>query len=299
MRKALSALWYMSHYLDWYVSFLDPPCEHLTSRPSDLRTSSSVSYHSSVSQREELDQHLTWKEKLDEKEKHRSQQINKTKDLPLKDKSLDQAAGLDGRLCSSADRKRQLECNSFLEVKKAKQVAVGNHFDSSHTKPSEHVSDFSVVYPQSKRCNVTRAPCGLPTYPGTELHPYQTMWDYNKWMELYCGQSALKNSFKTCKVIRVPPAAQTPGEALHGYSSTPLHFPLALREQENIYLRERESLHSQQQNCHFHCSRYQLPYHPFLQTPHLMHWVSKTWEHIFPLKQVQAKCKTFGKNVTS
>ncbi|XP_034557607.1 uncharacterized protein LOC117825779 [Notolabrus celidotus] len=255
-------------------SNLDPPCEHLGSLPSDLHTSSLAPCHSDTSKREDLDehQHPLWKEKVDEKEKHRSQQINKTKDLPLKDKSVDQTAGLDGRLGSSTDRKRQLECNGLLKVKKARQETVGDHFDSSHIKSSEPISDFSAVYPHSNTSNATRAPCGLSSYPGAELNPYQTMWDCNKRMDLYCRQNILKDySFKTCKVIRTPPAAQRPGDAFNAYSSTPLYFPLALREQETVYHRERESLHSQQQHCPFYCGRYQLPYPCFLQTPHLRH----------------------------
>ncbi|CAJ1065276.1 uncharacterized protein LOC117825779 [Xyrichtys novacula] len=235
-----------------------PPCGNLKSHPFDP----SLPCHSDMSKTVELDQlqHPLWKEKLDE-EKHRSQQINKTKDLPLKDKSLDQTVTA-GRLANSTVRRRQLDCDSFLDVKRAKKEEVKDHFESSHRKPNPHVSD---LHPSSNRCTVTQASSGFISHPGAELHPYQTMWDLNKSMALYCSQNIPKGyTPKTHKVITIPPVPHRP---FYAYSTTPLYFP----HQDTLFHREREFLHSQQQLCHFQRCRYQLTHPGFLQTPHFGH----------------------------
>ncbi|XP_065816721.1 uncharacterized protein [Labrus bergylta] len=200
---------------------------------SDLHTSSPATCQSG--NREELEHHwhLLWKEKLDEKEKRRSQQINQTKDLTPRDKSRDQTvtAGLGERLGSSAVRKRQLECDSFLEVKRLKQETVEDNFGSSHIKPVKHTSDFAVLYPSSNICDVSRTLTGHIPYPRAELHSYQNMWDSDKRMDLYWRQHFLKElTLNNCRVMGIPPVAQRQTDVSHGYSSTPLYFPLALRQ---------------------------------------------------------------------
>ncbi|XP_041796797.1 uncharacterized protein LOC121609277 [Chelmon rostratus] len=102
---------------------LDPPCERSgkmtenarefnRSYPSDLHTSLPLHGH----KRETLEQpsNLRWKEKAAE-ETHRGQQTDRAKDLPLRDKSWDPAVELDGRRGGSVDRKRPLECDSFMK----------------------------------------------------------------------------------------------------------------------------------------------------------------------------------------
>ncbi|XP_035857359.1 uncharacterized protein LOC116047567 isoform X2 [Sander lucioperca] len=251
--------------------------------PSDLSTSSPVSFHSRATKREKLEQrpNLHWKEKLDKKKKHGSQQVETTKDLPLKDKSRDRTATLelDGRRSGSLDRKRQPESDSSIKVKRVKQKIVEDQFDSSktlHTDPSPfstthtlpslhtmpvqhiHISDLSVLHPNSSRCNVTRTPQGLISYPGDKMHPYQTaswepMWDAHKRMDLHSRQNALTDhSLNTCKAVRIPHVAQRQKEAFQGFFTPPFYYPYALRPQKAIYLRGREFLHSRHENYHLH-----------------------------------------------
>ncbi|XP_041669161.1 uncharacterized protein LOC121526577 [Cheilinus undulatus] len=242
--------------------------------PSDLHTSSQSSCQSGTMKREELEHpHELQKEKPDDKERSRSQQINKTKDLPLRDRSWDQtlAAGLDGWLGSSTDRKRQLESDSFVEVKRLKRESVEDSFDSSHVKSVHQMRELSALYPYSNRFSVRRTPSGNISYPGAELHPYQTIWDSKK-ADLYWRQNVLRDhSSNPCRVIRIPSVSQRHKDAFCGYSSTPLHFPLAVRQQETVYSRGREFLHPYQQKYSFYLSRSQLPHPGFLQTSHFEH----------------------------
>ncbi|XP_049927089.1 uncharacterized protein LOC126406676 [Epinephelus moara] len=249
------------------------------SYPSDLYTSSPASCHGHTTRKETLEQppNLHQKEKL-QKETHGGQPVDTTKDLPLRDKSWDQTATPehDGR---HGCRKRQLEFESSFKVKRIKQEIVDHQSDASktshtdppplsirHTHPSSHsmpvqhinIGDLSVLYPNSSRCNVTRTPGRLVSYPGAEMHPYQTaswepMWDIHKTMELHSRKNMLQNySLNTCKGIRIPHVAQKQKEAFHGFLTPPFYFPLALRQQETVYLRGRELLHSRHQNCHVH-----------------------------------------------
>lgn len=264
------------------------------SYPSDLYTSSPASCHSHMTKREKLDwekleqnPNLHWKDRLDEKEKHRGHQTDTARDLPLRDKSRDQTVTpeLDGRHCGSLDRKRQLECDSSIKVKRLKQEIVDDQFDSSntvhthmhpssHTIPGQHmsVSDLSVLYPNNSRCNVTRTPGGLVSYQGAEMHPYQSaswepMWDVHKRIDLHFRQKVLKDySLNTC---RIPLAAQRQKEAFYGFLKPPLYLPLALRQQETVYHRGSEFLHSCHENSHLHPCRHQLPHPGFLAGSYL------------------------------
>lgn len=248
------------------------------SYPSDLHTSLPLHGH----KRETLEQpsNLRWKEKAAE-ETHRGQQTDRAKDLPLRDKSWDPAVELDGRRGGSVDRKRPLECDSFMKVKRMKQETADNQFDPSHTHPYshtmpvQHISDLPALYPDSSRCNVTRAPAGLVSYAGVEMHPYQTasweqMRDVHKRPDLHLRQNALKGySVNTCKAIRIPPAAQRQTEAFHGFVAPPLYLPVALRQQETVYLRGREFLDSRQKNYHLQRCRHQLSHPGFTAMPYL------------------------------
>ncbi|XP_076591665.1 uncharacterized protein LOC143323613 [Chaetodon auriga] len=255
------------------------------SYPSDLHTSSPC--HSR--EREKLDwekleqpSNLHWKERLAE-EKHRGQQADRAKDSPLRDKSWDPAVTPEpgSRRSGSLDRKRPLECDGFMEVKRMKQGIEDNQFDPSHTHPHlhtapvQHISDLSASYPDSSRCNVSRAPAGLVSYTGVEMYPYQAasweqMRDVHKTLDLHRRRTALKDySVNTCKAIRVPLVAQRQKEAFHGFFAPPLYLPLALRQQETVYLRGREFLHSRHENCHLQCCRHQLLYPGFMATPYL------------------------------
>ncbi|TKS80905.1 hypothetical protein D9C73_015009 [Collichthys lucidus] len=238
---------------------------------SDSHTSSPASCHGCTTKTEKLDwekleqtnQH--WKEKpAEEEETHRIHRTDTAKDLRLIDKSWDQTATPepDRRHSSSLHRKRQHECDSFIKAKRAKQELVDNQRDSS----AQHMnsSDLSVLYPDSSCCNVTRTPVGLVSYPGAQMHPYQTaswkpVWDAHRRVEL---RSALKDS--SCKEMKIPLVAQK--EAFHGFFAPPLYFPLpSLRQQETVYLRGREFLYPHYENLH----RHQLPRPGFLATSYL------------------------------
>ncbi|XP_044059642.1 uncharacterized protein LOC122879521 isoform X2 [Siniperca chuatsi] len=274
---------------EYPASSLPDSVQHKESDQPSCRHPNLASCLSRTTKREQLD-----REKLE----HRGHQTDTTKDLPLRDKSWDRRVTpeLDGGCSGSLDRKRQLECDSVLKVKRVKREIVENHFDSSktlrtdpspfsttHTHPSSHTvpvqhintSDLSVLYPNSSRCNVTRAPGGLISYAGAEMHPYQTaswepMLDAHKRMDLHSRQNVLKdNSLNTCKAIRIPLAAQWQKEAFHGFFMPPLYPPLALRQQETVYLRGREFLHSRHENCHLHHCRHHLPHPGFLATSYL------------------------------
>ncbi|XP_054868471.1 uncharacterized protein LOC129349370 isoform X2 [Amphiprion ocellaris] len=240
---------------------------HNRSYPSDVRTPSPASCHSRATKREQPDQppNLHWREKPDEKEKHRSCQTDTMKDLCLTEKSQDPKVTPDlvGRHSSSVYRKRQLECESFIKVKRAKQEILDNQFSGSknlhsdqsplittHTHPASHIvqrqhmnlSDLSVLHPNSSRCSIS--------FPVTELDPYKaTSWDQmldiHRRMDLRDRQNVLKDySLNSCKVIRIPAAAQRQQNALYGFYAPPLYFPPALRQQEIVYLRGRETLAS-------------------------------------------------------
>ncbi|XP_019125522.2 uncharacterized protein LOC109141042 isoform X1 [Larimichthys crocea] len=245
---------------------------------SDSHTSSPASCHGRTTKTEKLDwekleqtaTNLHWKEKpAEEEETHRSHRTDTAKDLRLIYKSWDQAVTPepDRRHSSSLHRKRQHDCDSFIKAKRAKQEIVDNQSDSS----AQHInsSDLSVLYPDSSCCNVTRTPVGLVSYPGAQMHPYQTaswkpVWDAHKRVELH---SALKDSsVNSCKEMKIPLVAQTQKEAFHGFFAPPLYFPLpSLRQQETVYLRGREFLYPHHENLH----RHQLPRPGFLATSYL------------------------------
>lgn len=268
------------------------------SYPSDLYPPAPASCHSHATKREKLEQplNLHWKERLAEKEKHGSQPTDTAKDLPLRDKSWDRTPEADGRRSGSLDRKRPLECDGFITVKRVKQEIGEDRFDSSktlhtdpspfgtpHTHPSSRtvpvqhikINDLSVLYPNGGRCNVTRAPEGLVSCPGAEMHPYQTaswepMWGDHKRMDLHSRQNVLKDfSLNTCKAIRIPLPAQQQKEAFHGFFAPPLYLPLALRQQETGYLRGREFLHLRPESHHLPRCRHQVPHPGFLATSYL------------------------------
>ncbi|KAG7240782.1 hypothetical protein INR49_026388, partial [Caranx melampygus] len=90
---------------------------------------------SGKSKREEVEQPLTLqrRERLDEEEKHRDPQTDTTQDSALRNKSWDKTATpeRDGRHNGSLDRKRQLDCDSIIKVKRVKQETVDDQLDSS------------------------------------------------------------------------------------------------------------------------------------------------------------------------
>ncbi|XP_045930488.1 uncharacterized protein LOC123986329 isoform X2 [Micropterus dolomieu] len=248
---------------------------------------------------EKLEQspNLCCREKLAEKQKHRDHQTDTEKDLPLTDKSWEQTMTqeVNGGRRGLLDRKRQLECHSFIKVKRIRQGIVEDQFGSSktlctdpspfittrmhpssHTVPVQHINNLSGLYPNSSRCNVTRAPGGLISYPGAGMHPYQIatwqpMLDAHMRMDLHVRQNVLKdNSLNTSEAIRIPLAAQQQKEASsHGVFMPPLYLPLALRQQETVYLRGRGFLHSGHEDGHLHHFRHQLPHPGFLTTSYL------------------------------
>lgn len=193
------------------------------------------------------------------------------------------------RLISSLDRKRRIEFDSFIKVKRVRQEIVDNQFDSSktlHTHPSSqtavnhaYITHTSVLYPNSNRGNAW----GFFSYPGAKMHPYPSaswasVWDFHKKSD----QHVLKDySVNTCKANRLPLLAQRQKEAFNGFSAPP-HFPLVMR-QETVYLRERELLHSRHKNC----CRHQLPHPGLLATSYLGPWIFKglsetNEEQLFP-----------------
>ncbi|XP_036932728.1 uncharacterized protein LOC119007276 [Acanthopagrus latus] len=236
--------------------------------PSDLYASSPCC--SCPTQREKSEQppNLHWREKLAEKEKQHGRQLTTTaKDLLLRDKSWDQAVTpeLDGRHSDSLARKRSLEGDSFVKVKRAKQEYINDQFNSSHPPsqplPVQHRSDLSVLYPVS---SVTRTP-----YPSAEMHPYHTASWEPVW-NLHSRQNVLRDcSANTCKSIRIPLVAQGQRETPHGFCTPPLYLPLSLRQQETLYLRGRESLHSRPENSQLQHCGYRLTHPGFLAKSHL------------------------------
>lgn len=265
------------------IFFLDFPCGHSRkpsktfshfnrTYPSDLYTSPPCCSCPTQREKPEKPPNLHWREKLAETEKqHRSQLTATPKDLLLRDQrsliSWDQAVTPepDGRHSDSLNRKRSLEGNSFVRIKRAKQEYINDQFNSSHphSQPvqAQHRSDLYVLYPVS---NVTRTP-----YPGAEMHPYhaaswEPVWD------LHSRQNALKDcSANTCKSIMIPLVAQRQRETLHGFCTPPLYLPLSLRQQETLDLRGREFLHSRQENSQLQGCRYQLTHPGFLAASYL------------------------------
>lgn len=258
------------------------------SHPSDLYVSSAASCHNhTTTQREELEQPLNLhrREKPDEKEKHRVHKADTVEGSTLRDKPQDRtlSAELDVRRGGSLDRKRRLERDGFIQVKRVKKEKVDDKFDSSksfhtepssfsmsHTHPSSHTTpaqhiNISHLSPNSSRCDGSTAPGRLLSYPGAETYPYQTaswelMWNIHKREDLHSRQSVLKeNSLNTCK-------GQRQTEAFRGFFMPPLYFPLALGAQETAYLRGREFLHSRHKNCQVRHCRSQLPHLGFLAT---------------------------------
>ncbi|KAM7399191.1 hypothetical protein PAMP_018477 [Pampus punctatissimus] len=234
-----------------------------TSRPSDLYTSSAASCHIRTTKREKLGQLLNrnWKKKMyeeeeEEEEEHRQQQLDAClKVLPLKEKSWDHTVvppEPDRRRDTvSHDRKRPLECGSFINVKRVKQEVVDDQFDSSvfSTDPSSHtmntlqhinMSNTSILYCNCG-CNVARTPRGVVSYPEMypEMHLYQTasweqMWNVLKRMDPSLGQQLFRDYLlNSSKVIKMPHAAQS-------FSTAHLHFPLAMRHHEAAYFSRRK-----------------------------------------------------------
>ncbi|XP_023258093.1 uncharacterized protein LOC111652156 isoform X1 [Seriola lalandi dorsalis] len=268
-----------------------------TGKTSDLSPSSPASCHSHMTKREKLEQppNLHWRERLDEEEKHRDHHTDTTQGSPLRDKSRDGAVTPehDGRHGGSLDRKRQLECDSFIKVKRVKQEIVDDQFDPSktlhtdpspfsttHTRPSSstvpvphiNIGNLSVLYPNSSRCNVNGAPGGLMSYPEAEMYPYPTAsweptWVIHKRKDLHSRQNDY--SLHTCKGLRIPLVGQRQKEAFPDFFMPPLYHPLSSRKQETAYLRGREFLHSCHENCHLHHCRQQLPHPGFLATSYL------------------------------
>nr|XP_040034363.1 autism susceptibility gene 2 protein homolog isoform X2 [Gasterosteus aculeatus aculeatus]XP_040034372.1 autism susceptibility gene 2 protein homolog isoform X2 [Gasterosteus aculeatus aculeatus] len=241
---------------------------------SDLHTSSSRHIHLTKREKRENPPNLHWKEKLDGEEKRGGQQVETTKDLTPGDKSRARSTTPepDDRHGGSRDRKRKRECDGSGSVKMVRREAADDRFDSSrksntdpspfgatHARPSAPARpDVSAFYSDSSRCKMSRPPGGLAPYPGAQMHLYQTaswepMWDIPQRMDLHRGQNVQKDySLNTCKAIRTLLTATRQKEAFF----RPLYFPLALRQQEPVYLAGREFLHSGQENFHLHRAGY-------------------------------------------
>lgn len=263
------------------LTFLDSPCGQLGIRSGAGKHTHPFNrghpaqfYASSPTQRDKLDQHAS----LHRQEKGGVHAADAVGGSTLSDTSRDRT------VTAELDRKRQLECDRVIQVKRVKKETADDEFGSSatfhtdqssfsmrhghpslRTKPVRHMNirHLSLLDPNSSRCDVGTAPGGgLLSYPGAEIYPYQTaswepLWD------VHSRQSVLRDhSLKTCKTLR-----QT--EAFSGF-----FVPLSLGVEETAYLTGREFLHSHQENFHFHHNRSQLHQPGFLATSCLRPWVS-------------------------
>ncbi|XP_061575498.1 uncharacterized protein LOC133441835 isoform X2 [Cololabis saira] len=185
-----------------------------------------------------------WEEKP-VKEEHTGSQTDTRKHLPLRGNSWDaeMIPELKGRSRGSLDRKRQLERENFIKVKRMKKETEDSwsgssatlHSDSSsvtalahpflHTAQVQHISSLCVLYPNGCKC--------LISYPGTELHPYS-------WEPTWSNRGEFLGTF--C------PRSNNYMNTFNGFFPAPLYLPIS-PEQETLYLRERDIL------CHFnnHC----------------------------------------------
>lgn len=227
---------------------------------------------------------LHHQENLDEKEKHTDHRSDTSKDVHLKPLDKPLTAESDVRHGGSFDKKR-LRCDRFSQRKRVKQE-IFSEFDScktlradpssfsththlsSCTVPVQNISRLSVPCPNSSRSIVNSVPAGLISYPAPGLFPYQTaswegFWDISKKNNALCRQTVLKDYAASSS------EAQRQKEALRGCFTPPHYFPLAVRQQETGYLRGRELLRSQHENCH-------LLIHPgFLATSCPGPWLSR------------------------
>lgn len=262
---------------------------------SDLYTSAAASCHIHTTKTEKLGQlpNLNWKEKIDV--------------LPLKEKSWDRTVvtpELDGRHDTvSHDKKRPLECGDFINVKRVKQEVGDDQFDpsllstshtdlSSHTMPVQYInmSDASASYCNSSGCNVTRAHRGVVSYPGAEMYPYQTVSWEKVWNEFTRMDHSLRQELlgdcllNRGKMIKMPQGSQEHKKVFHSFSAPHVHFPLAMRQQESVYLSGRKFMNSgnESQNLH-HCRHHHCHsattshlLHPgFLASSYMGCWVSR------------------------
>lgn len=215
---------------------LDSTCEHPCAnishnrgQPTDLQTSSSqASCHRSAGTREKTDEEpLNLKDKAEEKKRHRSCHTDTTQDSRSRDKSLHPDVTPE-----FVSRKRQLQCDSFVNAKRAKLA---------HARPSSHVQHINLgVFPafhsNSSRCYIS--------YPGTDWHPYKnqtasSMWDMNTGMDFHFRQSFIKNCLvNTHKLVRIPQRQKD------AFLTPPLYFPSGMRQQETVYLTGRETFRS-------------------------------------------------------
>ncbi|KAK2847400.1 hypothetical protein Q5P01_010399 [Channa striata] len=242
--------------------------------PSDFCTSSTAPPHNyPKTQREktELPTNLHWK--------HGAHKGDTGAGLALRDECGDQpvAAELDLRHSSSHDRKRQLQCDTFIETKRMKKEPVDDafaspkavHTDLSLFSPTSHVlavqhmnkSHLSFLFPNSRRCNVSTNPVGLVSYPAAKICPYKlSSGDVHNTNNLHSRQNVLRDcSLKTGK-------AQRPEEVSCGFFAPPVYFPLALRVQETPYLGGTEFLRSRHDKCRLRPCRRQLHHPGFLAT---------------------------------
>ncbi|KAM4566066.1 uncharacterized protein PAE49_009854 [Odontesthes bonariensis] len=215
--------------------------------PSDHQPSSSASCDSHAAPLGDVDRPAKrlLKKKVDGKERDISNQTDVTKDLPFRDKSWHPQVipELDGGRIGSLGRKRKLEDDGFLQVKRVKQETEDNQSDSSltlhsdpssliapHAHPSSHtvqahdknISSLCVSNPNGCTCTIS--------HPGTELHPYQTLSRDPTWssgLDFHFRQKALKGYF--CN-------------SFYGFFAPPLYFPLALRQQETVRHRRTQTL---------------------------------------------------------
>lgn len=263
------------------LAFLDSPCGQLEVRrgagagagANTHRFSSAHPAHfyaSSPTQRDNLEQHASLREK--EKRVHAADAAGGS---TPSDTSRDRPA------TAEPDRKRQLERDCVIQVKRVKTDTVDDEFGSSatfhtdqssfsmrHAHPSLRITPVrhinirhpSLMDPDSSRCSVGTASDGLLSYPGAEIYPYQTASWEPLW-EVPNPKDVLRDhSLNTCKALRQ-------AEAFSGFFTPPLYTPLSLRVQETAYLTGR-------QNLHFHQRRSQLQHPGFLAMSCLRPWVS-------------------------
>ncbi|KAM4742437.1 uncharacterized protein FYW61_001268 isoform 2-T3 [Anableps anableps] len=177
-------------------------------------------------------------EKMDVK-RHKSCQTNTTLSLPVWDKSWAPRMIHDGKQCSSLDGRRHQEDCMFDDVKRLKQETEDKKLDPSsftgpYTEPSIHkiqVQQISISSLCVSCCSGNRS---IISYPGTELHPYQTAsWEriWNHRMDVHLRQKVFKGYF--C-------------DRFHPFLAPYLHSPLALRSKDTVYFPDQDTFLSPQ-----------------------------------------------------
>lgn len=166
-------------------------------------------------------------------ERHKSCQTNTMFHLTPWDKSWDPRMihETDGKQSSSLYRKRHLEGCSFDDVKQARNPKQLE--PSSLSAPSTDPSIRRIQVQQMSISSLCRNGCKcITSYPGTELHPYQTAsWEqtWNHRMDVNLRQKVFREYFS---------------HSFQCFLGPRLYSPLALRCQDAIYLRNQDTLPS-------------------------------------------------------